>query len=74
MRTRGPIPPSAGSFEEFQASALFCRRCRGAQPVRQRLLLVLPEGELHEYLCASCGEVVGTRRVTAPPPPIFVRG
>ena len=46
---------------------LFCRRCRAPAPVRERLLLVLPDGELHEYLCAACGASVGTRKVTAPP-------
>lgn len=56
------------SFGDFEASVLFCGHCRAAQPVRERLLLVLPEGELHEYLCAACGGTVGTRKVTAPPP------
>jgi hypothetical protein len=36
--------------------------------VRERLLLVLPEGELYEYLCATCGTSAGTRKVEAPPP------
>ena len=56
------------SFRDFQASVLFCNRCRAAQPVRERLLLVLPDGELWEYLCAVCGASVGTRRLTAPAP------
>ncbi len=33
-----------------------------AQPVRERLLLVLPDGELYEYLCARCGTSLGSRR------------
>ena len=57
------------SFREFQATELFCNRCRSAQPVRERLLLVLPDGELHEYLCSSCGTSVGSRKLSAPPPP-----
>jgi hypothetical protein len=61
------------SFEEFQASSLFCSRCRAARPVRDRLLLVLPDGELHEYLCAACGASVGSRRITAPLPNLVVR-
>ena len=61
-------------FEEFQAAVLFCGRCREPRPVRERLLLVLPEGELHEYLCAACGASVGSRRVEAPPPRLVVRG
>ncbi len=40
--------------------------------MRERLLLVLPDGELHEYLCSGCGSSVGSRRVSAPPPPILV--
>ena len=61
---RGPGP---GSFQDLQASALFCARCRAARPVRERLLLVLPDGELNEYVCADCGASVGTRKVSAPP-------
>jgi hypothetical protein len=75
MRARYPRPGSeAGQFDEFQASELYCARCRGSRPVRERLLLVLPEGEIHQYLCAACGEPVGSRRVMTPPPPIVVRG
>jgi hypothetical protein len=50
------------SFEQFQASALFCPKCRTAQPVRERLLLVLPDGELSDYVCATCGTSVGSKR------------
>jgi hypothetical protein len=35
--------------------------------VRERLLLVLPDGELHEYRCAACAQSLGTRTVTARP-------
>jgi hypothetical protein len=72
MKIRGRLPPE--QFEEFQASALFCARCQAAQPVRERLLLVLPEGELYEYLCAACGSSVGKRTVTAPPSPVLLSG
>ncbi len=68
MRYRAPASPQPSSFDEFQASALFCGRCRTAQPVHQRLLLVLPDGELHEYLCAACGTHVGSRKVTGAAP------
>lgn len=36
-------------------------------PVRERLLLVLPDGDLYEYLCQGCGGSVGskTERSTA---------
>ncbi len=32
-------------FKDFDATELFCPRCRRAVPVRKRLLLVLSEGE-----------------------------
>ena len=68
-----PSPPRPqADFEELQAAVLYCSRCQAARPVRERLLLVLPDGELHEYLCRGCGSSVGSRRVTAPPPPILV--
>ncbi len=31
-------------------------------PVREKLLLVLPDGELHQYVCAQCGADLGTKR------------
>ena len=56
-------PPEA--FRDLQASELFCPRCQAARPVRERLLLVLPDGELHEYRCAVCAHSLGTRTVSA---------
>lgn len=49
------------SFEEFEATSLYCPRCKAAVPVRKRLLLVLPEGDEYEYLCAYCSSSVGTK-------------
>jgi len=69
MTPRGRAP---GQFEEFQATVLFCGRCRQPRPVRERLLLVLPDGELHEYLCTACNGSVGSRKVEAPPAPLLV--
>ena len=66
-------PRPGGTFEELQASVLFCGRCREPRPVRERLLLVLPDGELNEYLCRACGSSVGTRKVTAAPPVVLAR-
>ena len=45
----------------FEATELFCPKCRQAMPVRRRLLLVLPEGDKYEYLCARCGTSVGEK-------------
>jgi hypothetical protein len=30
-------------------------------PVRQRLLLVLPDGELYDYTCQRCNSSVGSK-------------
>ncbi len=49
------------NFEEFEATSLYCPRCKAAVPVRKRLLLVLPEGDEYEYLCANCSSSVGTK-------------
>jgi hypothetical protein len=47
------------SFKEFEATSLFCARCRRATPVRKRLLLVLPTGNKYDYICGECGAPVG---------------
>jgi hypothetical protein len=52
---------SGGMYKEFDATELYCSQCRRAVPVRKRLLLVLPEGEKYEYLCAFCSSTVGTK-------------
>lgn len=53
-------------FGEFTASELYCPKCKTAQPVRERLLLVLPNGELHEFVCSKCSTSLGKRTVTGP--------
>jgi hypothetical protein len=53
-------------FGDFVASELYCPKCKSSQPVREKLLLVLPSGELHEYLCANCATSLGEREVTGP--------
>jgi hypothetical protein len=63
--------PSPETFEQLQASVLLCPRCRIARPVRERLLLVLPDGELHEYLCTACGASAGTRKVSGGAPVVY---
>jgi hypothetical protein len=71
MQQRRP-PGQEADFEELQASVLFCNRCQVARPVRERLLLVLPEGELYEYLCTGCGSQLGKRKVEAARSPILI--
>ena len=51
-------------FSELRASELYCPTCRRAMPVREKLLLVLPDGELRQYVCAHCGADLGTKRET----------
>jgi len=48
-------------FEEFEATELYCVKCRRAVPVRKYLLLVLPEGDKYEYRCQFCGSAVGEK-------------
>jgi hypothetical protein len=61
----GPPPASRSrpraQYDQFEASALYCPKCRQAMPVRKRLLLVLPEGDKYEYLCAACFTTVGDK-------------
>jgi hypothetical protein len=65
------------SFAEFEATSLFCPRCRRATATRRKLLLVLPSGNKYDYVCAECGTAVGGKMDNdasdfyraAPPPP-----
>ncbi len=49
------------TYKDFDATQLYCPTCKQAVPVRKRLLLILPEGEKYEYLCAYCAGSVGTK-------------
>lgn len=49
------------TFDQMEASLLYCPKCRQATPVRKRLLLVLPEGEKFDYVCAKCGTISGDK-------------
>ncbi len=54
-------PPAPDQYRSFQASLLYCPTCRRATPTRERLLLVLPTGNLYEYLCGECGTSTGSK-------------
>ena len=56
------------SFKQFEATSLYCPRCKAAVPVRKKLLLVLPEGDEYEYLCAYCSYSVGMKTEKDVPP------
>lgn len=61
--TRLSAAPPGRQFEEFNATELYCPRCGSATPVSPRLLLVLSEGELYNYHCTRCGDVLGRKTV-----------
>jgi len=54
------------SFENFEASELWCDRCKASVVVRERLLLILPGKNLYEYLCSRCGNSLGKRYESDP--------
>ena len=67
-------PQRPHAFQDLEASELFCPKCQASRPVRERLLLVLPDGELHEYRCAVCAASLGTRKIGhGPTPPVALR-
>jgi hypothetical protein len=45
---------------------LYCPNCKQAVPVRKRLLLILPNGDKYDYICACCGTSVGEKIETNP--------
>jgi len=49
------------SFQQLEATSLYCPQCKVAVPVRKRLLIVLPEGDKFEYLCSYCASSLGTK-------------
>ena len=49
------------SFQQLEATVLYCPQCKVAVPVRKRLLMVLPEGDKFEYLCSYCVSPLGTK-------------
>lgn len=59
-------------FDSLRAMELYCPRCKRATPVRERLLLVLPEGDKYEYLCSYCGTSVGDKIEKGQPHPIII--
>ena len=61
MRRPDPTQDEPRQYGSFQASLLYCPKCQTATPARERLLLVLPTGNLYEYLCAQCGTSTGEK-------------
>ncbi len=55
-------------YDDLRATQVYCPRCRTAMPVRERLLLVLPDGDLYEITCARCGTSVAKQTRTPDEP------
>ena len=66
VKRRAPAPPPEpkpqSTFENFNATHLFCATCKQAMPVRERLMLYLADGDLYDYQCEGCGNSLGTRK------------
>ncbi|MBW1740771.1 MAG: cytoplasmic protein [Deltaproteobacteria bacterium] len=54
------ITQKAG-FDQFEATALYCPKCKKAVPVRKHLLLILPEGDKYDYVCVYCDTSLGNK-------------
>ena len=52
------------TYKDFDATELFCPKCKKAVPVRKRLLLILSNGDKYDYSCVFCGTSVGDKMVT----------
>ncbi len=52
------------AYSDFDATELYCSKCKRAVPVRKRLLLVLSDGEKYDYSCVHCGTSVGDKTVS----------
>lgn len=61
LRNRRPPAEESAQFSHLRASLLYCPTCKVATPARERLLLVLPSGNLYEYRCVECGTPTGEK-------------
>ena len=61
------------TFNQFNATLLYCNNCRKAMPVRERLLLVLPDGELYDYTCQGCNASLGSKTDKSRPAPALAK-
>jgi len=52
------------TYRDFDATELFCPKCKRAVPVRKRLLLILSNGDKYDYMCSFCGASVGDKMVS----------
>ena len=48
-------------FQQLRATHLFCNGCNRSMPTKEKLLLMLPSGDLVGYFCSACGADLGTK-------------
>ncbi|MCD6583878.1 MAG: cytoplasmic protein [Candidatus Omnitrophica bacterium] len=51
-------------YKDFIATRLYCPNCRMSMPVVEKLLLILPDGYLYDYICKGCGASLGDKKVS----------
>ncbi|NLB56318.1 MAG: hypothetical protein GX811_11245 [Lentisphaerae bacterium] len=49
-------------FESLRATELYCPKCKSLKRVNEKLLLIIPGGEIKAYTCERCGETLGTHQ------------
>jgi RecJ-like exonuclease len=49
------------AYNDFDATELYCPKCKRAMPVKKRLLLILSNGDKYDYTCAYCGTSLGDK-------------
>jgi len=49
------------AYNDFDATELYCPKCKRATPVKKRLLLVLSDGDKYDYTCVYCGTSLGDK-------------
>ena len=72
MAIQPPHSGKPGGGAGIEAASLFCPKCKQAQPVRKKLLLVLPGGDKYAYFCAVCGQQVGSKMEESPEGPKWI--
>lgn len=77
IRYRGTQPSAKSApnsqFDQFEATTLYCMRCKQAVPVRKKLLLALPNGDKYDYLCSYCGDPIGSKMEEGEMPNLIIR-
>src|SRR5260370_1312344 len=63
---------SQQQFENFTASTLYCEKCRATTPVREKLLLVLPDREISIMQPARIKDSESVERICGLAPDVIV--